>query len=62
MNNTEMIQAQKRQQQEFLIKILKRAIDETDEMWAGGVSHATIVGYLQGTIKVVASELENSSY
>lgn len=62
MNNAEMIQAMKRQQQELLIKILKRAIDESDEMWAEKVSHATIIGYLQGTIKVVASELENSSY
>jgi hypothetical protein len=62
MNNTEMIQARKRQQQEFLIKTLKRAISETDKMWAEKVSHAQIIGYLQGTISVVARELENSSY
>ena len=61
MNNAEMIQAQKRQQQEFMVKILKDALTESDEMWEAGMSHATIVGYLQGTIRAVARELENSN-
>ncbi len=61
MNNAEMIQAQKRQHQEFMIKILKNALTESDEMWDEGISHATIVGYLQGTIRAIARELENTN-
>lgn len=59
MNNTKSIQVIKQHQQE-LITFLKNALVEVDEMWDEEYDHATIVGYLQSTIKVVTRELEES--
>lgn len=42
-----------------LINVLKKAITETNEMWANkSHSDAYIIGWLQGTIKGTISELE----
>jgi hypothetical protein len=41
--------------------ILENAIVESEKMWLGKESHATIIGYLQGTIKVVARSLDVES-
>jgi hypothetical protein len=43
---------------EVLKKSLEEQLAETNKMWDKKVSHAQIVGYLQGTIKGVISHLE----
>jgi hypothetical protein len=51
MNKTEI---------KVIIETLKIQLDVTERMWNDKESHATIVGYLQGTIKGVISHLENN--
>jgi hypothetical protein len=46
---------------EALINSLKRVIEDTDQQWKDGVSHATIIGYLQGSIKGVIDILEEKN-
>ena len=44
---------------EVLIETMQKNLAESEEMWNGKeISHAQIVGYLQGTIKGVISHLE----
>ena len=45
----------KKEQQllEMIAKALKNTIQETDKQWNEGVSHAQIIGYLQGAMKGV---------
>lgn len=42
-----------------LIEVLKKAIDESEEIWKNETqSHAYIIGWLQGTIRTAIWELE----
>lgn len=52
---------QERQQQllEAIANTMKKAIKETDKQWNEGVSHAQIVGYLQGTMKGIIAFCED---
>jgi hypothetical protein len=43
---------------EVLIKTLQNHLYTSDEMWKDRVSHAEIVGYLQGTVKGIIGHLE----
>lgn len=46
---------------ENLIKLLNESLTKADKLWDDKeVSHAYIVGYLQGTIKIAIMELENN--
>ena len=42
-----------------IVKALKASLAESDEQWANKVSHAQIIGYLQGTIKGIISHLDS---
>jgi len=41
-----------------LVELLQTQLAESDKMWDDKVSHAQIVGYLQGTVKGVINHLE----
>jgi hypothetical protein len=46
-------------EKEILVRLLNNTIQDTDRMFYGQeVSHATIIGYLQGTVKAVIGHLE----
>ena len=45
-----------------MIQMIERQLTETDKMFKDqSESHAYIVGYLQGTLKTVAEELQSHS-
>jgi hypothetical protein len=44
--------------QQILAEMLQKELDSTELMWKEGKSHAFIVGYLKGLIKVTISELK----
>lgn len=48
----------KKDEIEVLIKTLHNHLHTSDEMWKDQVSHAQIVGFLQGTIKGIIGHLE----
>lgn len=53
----------KKEQQllEMIAKALKNTIQETDKQWNEGVSHAQIIGYLQGAMKGVIAFCEEDN-
>jgi hypothetical protein len=44
---------------EAFIETLQTNLDKSEDMWSKGISHAEIVGYLQGTIKGTISVLKD---
>jgi hypothetical protein len=44
--------------QQILAEMLQKELNSTEQMWDEGKSHAFIVGYLKGLIKVTISELK----
>jgi hypothetical protein len=45
--------------QEYILELLKQSIVDTDKMWeTKSESHAYIIGFLQGAIKIAIEKLE----
>lgn len=44
---------------EAVIEALQNQLDESEKMWNDKVSHAQIIGYLQGTVKGIINHLES---
>lgn len=40
--------------------IIQRRLEEADRMWKEKVSHAQIVGYLEGSLKAIKGYLEDT--
>ena len=43
----------------IIVKALKANLADSDAQWANKISHAQIVGFLQGTLKGLISHLES---
>jgi hypothetical protein len=50
----------KKEEVEMIAEILKTKLVLTEKMWDEKVSHAMIIGYLQGTIRGVIEHLETN--
>jgi hypothetical protein len=45
---------------QILIDALEKQLENSEQMWNEGHSHAYIVGYLQGVIKATIEELKHN--
>jgi len=48
-----------KKEQKLLVEELRGFLDKSEEMWKDGKPHAQIVGFLQGTIKMVVNHLKD---
>lgn len=55
-----MIPKMTEREKQILVEVMRNAIEDSDAMWSEGKSHAEIVGFLQGTIKAIASILDTT--
>lgn len=44
---------------EVFIEVLQNSVNTSEEMWRKGISHAEIIGYLQGSIKGTVTVLKD---